>query len=104
MLFLDRKIPYILVVGCLRPLHFVMGEWKIRTAIRELNEALAAPEGTYDRWGIRYFSRNVRFTIERYGNPPHWKNQRRRANLISEDMRHPKGIGCRPGCRHNRIA
>ncbi|MGJ5813614.1 hypothetical protein [Paludibaculum fermentans] len=104
MLFLDRKIPYILIVGCLRPLHFVTGELKIRAAIRELNEVLAAPPGAYDRFEIRLFSRNVGHIINLYNNPPHWQDERRRAALISEDMRHPKGIGCSPTCRHNRQA
>lgn len=93
---------FILMRLCWRPWDFVTGELKIRRAIRELNAMLAAPWGTYDRFEIRSASRYVNHTIVGAGHPPYWDAAWHRAARISEDMRHPKGIGCSPSCRHNR--
>lgn len=87
-----------------RPVEFVSDELRIRRAIRNLNAMLAAPKGTYGRFEIRTASRHVSHVIVGAMHPPYWDAQWHRAALISEDMRHLKGIGCSPTCRHNRAS
>lgn len=94
---------FILIRLVWRPLEFVTDELKIRRAIRDLNTLLAAPWGTYDRFEIRSASRHVSHLIVGAGHPPYWDREWQRAARISEDMRHPKGIGCSSACRHNRL-
>ncbi|MGC4087290.1 MAG: hypothetical protein QM756_05160 [Polyangiaceae bacterium] len=93
---------FILLRFLSQPWDFLSGELKIRRAVRQLNTMVAAPWGTYDRWEIRSASRYVRHTIEGSNHPPYWEAEWHRAVRIGEDMRHPKGIGCSPTCRHNR--
>lgn len=85
-----------------RPTEFITDEFRIRRAIRDLNIMVAAPWGTYDRFEIRSASRHVSHLIVGAGHPPYWDREWHRAARISEDMRHPKGIGCSPTCRHHR--
>lgn len=97
-----RTALFILISLLWRPWEFVTDELKIRRAIRHLNAMVAAPWGTYGRFGIRSASRHVSHLIVGAGHPPYWDQEWLRAARISEDMRHPKGIGCSPACRHNR--
>ena len=99
-----RTALFIYIQLCSEPWEFISGELKIRRAIRDMNAMLAAPWGTHDRFEIRSASRYVRHTIEGSGHPPYWNAEWHRAVRISEDMRHPKGIGCSPTCRHNRAS